>query len=59
MGNFHSVRGELLSQLGRPAEAQIELERAASLARNKQERRLTQQRAVAMAYTCTRMVEPR
>jgi predicted RNA polymerase sigma factor len=46
---LHSVRGDLLSQLGRNAEAQGEFERAASLARNEQERRLTQQRAVAMA----------
>jgi predicted RNA polymerase sigma factor len=46
---LHSVRGDLLSQLGRPAEAQVEFERAASLARNEQERRLTEQRAVAMS----------
>jgi RNA polymerase sigma factor (sigma-70 family) len=46
---LHSVRGDLLSQLGRHAEAQVEFERAASLARNEPERRLTEQRAVAMS----------
>jgi predicted RNA polymerase sigma factor len=46
---LHSVRGDLLSQLDRHAEAQDEFELAASLARNEQERRLSRERADAMA----------
>ena len=46
---LHSVRGDLLSQLGRHAEAHAEFELAASLARNDQERRLSRERADAMA----------
>jgi RNA polymerase sigma factor (sigma-70 family) len=46
---FHSVRGDLLSQLDRLTEAHDEFERAASLARNEQERRISRERADAMA----------
>jgi RNA polymerase sigma factor (sigma-70 family) len=46
---LHSVRGDLLSQLNRHAEAYAEFELAASLARNDQERRLSRDRADAMA----------
>ncbi len=44
-----SVRGDLLMKLGRPGEARAEFERAAALARNKQERDLSAQRARAAA----------
>lgn len=50
--NYHllpSVRGDLLSRLERHAEARDEFERAASLARNRRERSLLQQRAAASA----------
>jgi RNA polymerase sigma factor (sigma-70 family) len=40
-----SVRGDLLSKLGRPEEARAEFERAASLTRNARERELLMQRA--------------
>ena len=40
-----SVRGDLLQQLGRHAEAALEFERAASLATNAQERHLSEERA--------------
>jgi RNA polymerase sigma factor (sigma-70 family) len=40
-----SVRGELLSRLGRRGEARVEFERAAALARNGRERALLRQRA--------------
>ena len=40
-----SVRGDLLSKLGRFAEARVELERAASLTRNERERALLLERA--------------
>lgn len=40
-----SVRGDLLSKLGRAAEARAEFERAASLTRNERERRLSAGRA--------------
>jgi predicted RNA polymerase sigma factor len=40
-----SVRGDLLAQLGRPAEAREEFERAASLTRNQRERALLLDRA--------------
>ena len=46
---FHSVRGDLLSQLDRHTEARDEFELAASLARNEQERRISRDRADAMA----------
>ncbi|MFJ8197822.1 RNA polymerase sigma factor [Streptomyces sp. NPDC096152] len=42
-----SVRGDLLSRLGRPAEARVEFERAASLTRNTRERALLLRRAAA------------
>ena len=44
-----SVRGDLLEKLGRPAEAQQEFERAASLTRNERERALLLERAAACA----------
>jgi RNA polymerase sigma factor (sigma-70 family) len=40
-----SVRGDLLQQLGRHAEAALEFDRAASLATNAQERHLSEERA--------------
>ncbi|MEU4271376.1 RNA polymerase sigma factor [Streptomyces sp. NPDC026092] len=40
-----SVRGDLLSRLGRPTEARAEFERAASLTRNERERELLRERA--------------
>ena len=43
-----SVRGELLARLGRDAEARVELERAASLARNRPERDLLLERAARL-----------
>ena len=42
-----SVRGDLLFRLGRPAEARVELLRAAGLARNARERALLHARAEA------------
>ena len=48
--NYHllpSVRGDLLSKLGRFEEARKEFERAASLTRNARERELLQERAAA------------
>jgi RNA polymerase sigma factor (sigma-70 family) len=50
--NYHllpSVRGDLLSKLGRLDEARTEFERAASLTRNERERALLLQRAAASA----------
>jgi RNA polymerase sigma factor (sigma-70 family) len=44
-----SVRGDFLAKLGRPAEAQAEFKRAASLTRNERERKLLLQRAAASA----------
>jgi RNA polymerase sigma factor (sigma-70 family) len=44
-----TVHGDLLDQLGRRDEARAEFERAASLARNEQERRVLSERAVACA----------
>jgi RNA polymerase sigma factor (sigma-70 family) len=44
-----SVRGDLLSKLGRPDEARIEFERAAALTRNARERALLQRRAADCA----------
>ena len=46
---FPSVRGDLLSKLGRFTEAREEFERAASLARNARERKLLTDRAAACA----------
>ncbi len=43
-----SVRGDLLSKLGRTEEARAEFERAASLTRNSRERELLMERAKAM-----------
>ncbi|MFL6591830.1 MAG: RNA polymerase sigma factor [Luteimonas sp.] len=42
-----SVRGDLLSRLGRLPEARVEFERAAELTRNEQERNLLRRRAAA------------
>ena len=42
-----SVRGELLSRLGRLPEARVEFERAAELSRNERERNLLRKRAAA------------
>ena len=53
LGAYHllpSVRGDLLSRLGRLDEARAEFERAASLTRNARERALLRERAAA----CTR-----
>ena len=50
--NYHllpSVRGDLLSKLGRLDEARMEFERAASLTRNERERALLLERAAASA----------
>jgi predicted RNA polymerase sigma factor len=50
--NYHllpSVRADLLVKLGRPAEARVEFERAASLTRNERERDLLLGRAAACA----------
>lgn len=50
--NYHllpSVRGDLLSKLGRLDEARVEFERAASLTRNERERALLLERAAASA----------
>jgi predicted RNA polymerase sigma factor len=50
--NYHllpSVRGDLLSKLGRIDEARAEFERAASLTRNARERDLLLERAAACA----------
>jgi RNA polymerase sigma-70 factor (ECF subfamily) len=48
MDGYHllpSVRGDLLVKLGRPDEARVEFERAATLTRNVRERRLSLERA--------------
>ena len=45
-----AVRGEFLAKLGRWAEARQELERAASLAQNEQERKLLSERAEACVH---------
>ena len=50
--NYHllpSVRGDLLSKMGRADEARVELERAASLTRNVRERELLLARAAALS----------
>jgi len=52
--NYHllpSVRGDFLIKLGRFDEARVELERAASLTRNEQERKLLLARAAACTVT--------
>jgi RNA polymerase sigma factor (sigma-70 family) len=46
-----SVRGDLLAKLGRPEEARVEFERAASMTRNDRERRLLLDRAAECAPT--------
>ena len=46
-----SVRGDLLSKLGRPDEARTEFERAASMTRNERERELLMERANAAGQT--------
>ena len=43
------MRGDLLVKLGRPAEAQLEFERAAALTGNARERELSEARARAAA----------
>jgi predicted RNA polymerase sigma factor len=48
-----SVRGNLLTELGRHAEARLELERAAALTRNSRERELLLARAAAAAQRAT------
>lgn len=48
-----SVRGDLLRKLGRPEEARVEFERAASLARNRRERDLLIERTRACADRST------
>jgi RNA polymerase sigma factor (sigma-70 family) len=53
-----SVRGDLLVKLGRPAEAKVEFERAASLTGNSRERRLSEQRARAAATAAAQSPEP-
>ena len=56
LADYHllpSVRGDLLTRLGRFAEARTELERAAALARNARERDLLLARAAA----CAREIE--
>jgi RNA polymerase sigma factor (sigma-70 family) len=50
---FPSVRGDLLTKLGRFDEARAELERAASLTRNTRERELLLERAAACAREST------
>ena len=50
--NYHllpSVRGDLLTKLGRFDEARIEFERAAALTRNERERALLRDRAAECA----------
>jgi RNA polymerase sigma-70 factor, ECF subfamily len=50
--NYHllpSVRGDLLSKLGRASEARVEFERAAAMTRNARERELLMARADALA----------
>jgi RNA polymerase sigma-70 factor, ECF subfamily len=42
---LHNVRGDLLDKLGRHAEAAVEFDRAAALAQNGPERRLSEERA--------------
>ena len=44
-----AVRGDLLAQLGRDAEARAEFERAAALARNEREQALLRERARMMS----------
>ncbi|MDI1479641.1 RNA polymerase sigma factor [Polyangium sp. y55x31] len=57
LASYHllpSVRGDLLAKLGRDAEARVEFERAASLARNTRERALLLERAAACARASAR-----
>ncbi len=53
-----SVRGDLLTKLGRFEEARTELERAASLTRNARERTLLLERAAACARPSARAKRP-
>jgi RNA polymerase sigma-70 factor, ECF subfamily len=56
LNDYHllpSVRGDLLSRLGRFQEAHAELQRAASLTRNERERNLLRERAAACAWRST------
>jgi RNA polymerase sigma factor (sigma-70 family) len=56
LGGYHllsSVRGDLLSRLGRLDEARLEFERAASMTRNARERELLLERAAACARSET------
>ena len=46
-----TVRGDLLSRLGRPVEARTEFERAAALTRNERERTLLMDRARGLPDT--------
>jgi predicted RNA polymerase sigma factor len=48
-----SVRGDLLSKLGRKDEARVEFERAAALTRNVREREMLLERAAACAREST------
>jgi RNA polymerase sigma-70 factor, ECF subfamily len=53
LGSYHllpSVRGDLLTKVGRFDEARVEFERAASLTRNARERELLLERAAACAW---------
>jgi RNA polymerase sigma-70 factor, ECF subfamily len=55
--NYHllpSVRGDLLSKLGRPEEARLEFERAAEMTGNSRERRLLLERAAACGRNAAR-----
>lgn len=50
--NYHllpSVRGDLLSKLGRTEEARVEIERAATLAQNEQEKKMLLKRAASLS----------
>jgi RNA polymerase sigma factor (sigma-70 family) len=62
MHRYHllpSVRGDLLVKLGRPEEAQVEFERAATLTRNVRERGLSLARARAAAEQAAQRAEIR
>jgi RNA polymerase sigma factor (sigma-70 family) len=50
---LHSVRGDLLGKVGRHADAAVEFERAAALAQNDPERRLSLDRAQSSARLAT------
>jgi RNA polymerase sigma factor (sigma-70 family) len=62
LASYHllpGVRGDLLNRLGRFAEAQVELERAASLTRNARERDLLLEKAAACARSAAGQGERR